>query len=208
MVLKNTLTNRVETFQPLGDKIRIYTCGMTVQTVPHIGHMKTFITADVLKRYLIFKGYDVVHITNFTDIDDKIIIRAKELKQDWRSLAQRNIDIFFKVSDRLNIMRADHYPRATQYIEEIIELVEHLIQKGYGYVVDGDVYFSVERFPDYGKLAKKTIDDLLPGARVVIDEKKHHPLDFSLWKRAKEGEPWWFSPWGKGRPGWHIECSA
>ncbi|RKX69225.1 cysteine--tRNA ligase [candidate division WOR-3 bacterium] len=208
MRLKNTLTNIKEEFQPLGDRVGIYTCGMTVQTIPHIGHMKTFITADVLKRYLIFKGYQVTHVTNFTDIDDKIIIKAKESGEDWRALAQRNIDIFFKVSDHLNIMRADYYPRATQFIEEIISLIDRLIQRGFGYIVDGDVYFPVERFPKYGQLAKKELKELMPGARVAVDEKKRHPLDFALWKAAKEGEPWWYSPWGKGRPGWHIECSA
>ena len=181
---------------------------MTVQSEPHIGHMKMFITADVLKRYLIFKGFDVVHVTNFTDIDDKIIIQANEKKTDWRTLAQKNIDIFLKISDHLNIMRADYYPRATQFIEEIISLVEKLIHKGFAYNVGGDVYFSVEKFPGYGKLANKKPDELMPGARIAVGEKKRHPLDFALWKKSKENEPWWFSPWGRGRPGWHIECSA
>lgn len=208
MKIKDTLKNKVEEFTPVGDVVKIYTCGMTVQTVPHIGHMKTFITADVLKRYLIYLDYDVLHITNFTDIDDRIIEQARKKTQDWRSLAQENIDIFFSVSDHLNIMRANHYPRATQFIEEIIGLVEKLIEKGFGYVVDGDVYFAVEKFPEYGHLAKKKLEELMPGARVAIDEKKRHPLDFALWKKSKEGEPWWLSPWGKGRPGWHIECSA
>ncbi|HIE05294.1 MAG TPA: cysteine--tRNA ligase, partial [bacterium (Candidatus Stahlbacteria)] len=208
MRLRNTLTNRIEEFQPLGRRVGLYTCGMTVQSEPHIGHMKMFITADVLKRYLIFKGFDVVHVTNFTDIDDKIIIQANEKKTDWRTLAQKNIDIFLKISDHLNIMRADYYPRATQFIEEIISLVEKLIHKGFAYNVGGDVYFSVEKFPGYGKLANKKPDELMPGARIAVGEKKRHPLDFALWKKSKENEPWWFSPWGRGRPGWHIECSA
>ncbi|MEO0083946.1 MAG: cysteine--tRNA ligase [candidate division WOR-3 bacterium] len=208
MYLTNTLTNKKEEFKPIGDTIKIYVCGMTVQGPPHFGHMRAYITADILIRYLQFLGYKTKVIQNFTDIDDKIIEKSIEEKTDYRIIADRNIKEYLEVADAMNIQRADFYPYATQHIQEIIELIQGLIEKGFAYQSGGDVYFAVEKFTDYGKLSKKRLDDLMAGARVEVREHKKHPADFALWKASKPGEPWWQSPWGKGRPGWHIECSA
>ncbi len=211
MVLKiyNTLTRKKEEFVPLAPPlVKMYVCGMTVQDRPHIGHMRAYVVADILKRWLTYRDFRVKHIQNITDIDDKIIEKAKTLGMDYREVAERNAEEFMKCSDIMGIERADFYPRATQHIQEIIELVSRLVQKGYAYTTDTGVYFDISRFPDYGKLSRKRTDDLIEGARVEIDETKRSPLDFALWKRAKEGEPFWESPWGRGRPGWHIECSA
>lgn len=206
--LHNTLSNKIEDFKAIKDTVGIYTCGLTVQGPPHLGHIRAAIARDVLIRWLLHSGYKVIALENFTDIDDKIIEKQKELNTDWRIIAEENITKYMKACDKLNIKRADFYPRATQHIEEIIELVNKLIEKGFAYEKSGDVYFKVRRFPDYGKLSKKNIDDLVSGARCAPTEHKEDPLDFALWKAAKSSEPYWISPWGKGRPGWHIECSA
>ena len=206
--LFNTFSGKVEDFKPVSEVVRIYSCGLTVQSAPHIGHMRAYMVRDVLVRWLVHSGYQVKTLENFTDIDDKIIEKQKEQKRDWRMIAQENITKYLDACDKLNIKRADFYPRATQHIEEIIVLVNKLIEKGFAYEKGGDVYFKVRQFSDYGKLSKKNIDDLISGARCAPTEHKEDPLDFALWKAAKPGEPYWISPWGKGRPGWHIECSA
>jgi cysteinyl-tRNA synthetase len=208
LYLTNTLSGKKELFKPLGDTVKIYVCGMTVQGPPHFGHMRAYVTSDILIRYLQFSGYKTKVIQNFTDIDDKVIEKSLEEKIDYRMIAKRNIDEYFEVADKMNIKRADFYPYATQHIQEIIVLIEKLIEKGFAYESKGDVYFAVEKFSDYGKLSKKKLDDLIAGARVEIRKHKKNPADFALWKASKENEPWWESPWGKGRPGWAIECSA
>ena len=206
--LFNTFSGKVEDFKPLDEVVRIYSCGLTVQSAPHMGHMRAYMVRDVLVRWLVHSGYKVKTLENFTDIDDKIIEKQKEQKRDWRIIAEENIAKYLAACDKLNIKRADFYPRASQHIEEIIALVNKLIEKGFAYEKGGDVYFKVRAFSDYGKLSKKNIDDLVSGARCAVTEHKEDPLDFALWKAAKSGEPYWDSPWGKGRPGWHIECSA
>ncbi len=211
MALKvyDTLRGKKEEFKPVhDDKVGIYFCGMTVQDIPHIGHMLAFVSGDLIRRHLKFKGYEVTYVQNFTDIDDKIIAKANEEGVDYRIVAERNIKEYFKFADALNILPADVYPKATEHIGDIIALIEKLEENGYAYNVGGNVYFRVREFTDYGKLSKRNIDDLQSGARIEVGEHKEDPLDFSLWKRAKEGEPAWDSPWGKGRPGWHIECSV
>ncbi|OPX18147.1 cysteine--tRNA ligase [candidate division WOR-3 bacterium 4484_100] len=207
--LFNTLSSRLEDFTPLNDnKVGIYTCGMTVQGPPHIGHIRAALNRDVLVRWLRYLGYEVISVENFTDVDDKIIQKQKEYKLDWRIIAQGNIEKYLWACDQLNIERATVYPRASQHIEEIIDLVQSLVDKGYAYESEGDVYYRVRNFPRYGRLSKKSIDELVSGARIEPTEHKKDPLDFAVWKSAKSGEPYWLSPWGKGRPGWHIECSA
>jgi cysteinyl-tRNA synthetase len=206
--LTNTLTQQKEPFIPISEPVRIYVCGMTVQDQPHMGHMRAYITADILRRYLKFSNFQTLMVQNFTDIDDKIIERAKNENRDYRIIAEGFIQEYFEVADKLNIERAEIYPRATQHIQEIIVLVNRLIDKGLAYESNGDVYYDVTKFIDYGKLSKKKLDGLIAGARILPGEKKRGPMDFVLWKASKEGEPWWLSPWGKGRPGWHTECSA
>ena len=206
--LYNTFNAKLEDFLPRGDIVRIYTCGLTVQSAPHVGHMRAYIVRDILIRWLEYSGHKVKTVENFTDIDDKIIAKQKELNKDWRVIGEENISKYLQACDKLNIRRADIYPRASQHVEEIIELIQKLIAKGYAYEKEGDVYFKVRSFSDYGRLSKKSIDELISGARIEPTEHKHDPLDFALWKAAKPGEPYWISPWGKGRPGWHIECSA
>ncbi len=208
IIFNNTLTQQKEPFTSIGDPVRIYVCGMTVQDRPHMGHIRAYITADILNRYLKFSGYKTYLIQNVTDIDDKVIIRAKEKKEDYRKIADQFNEEYLAVIDTLNIERADYYPRATQHIQEIIELVKRLVDKGLAYSANGDVYYDVTKFVDYGKLSKKRLNGLIAGARISPSEKKRGPMDFALWKASKEGEPWWQSPWGKGRPGWHTECSA
>ncbi len=182
---------------------------MTVQDRPHVGHMRAFITGDIIRRYLEYKGFEVTYLTNFTDIDDKIIARAHRENTDWRMIADRYINEYFRAADLMNIKRATHYPRATIHVQEIIEMVEAILKNGHGYVTpSGSVYFHVPSFPEYGKLSGKKVEDLVAGARIEPDPEKKHPADFALWKAWKEAEPYWYSPWGKGRPGWHIECSA
>ncbi|MCK4234334.1 cysteine--tRNA ligase [candidate division WOR-3 bacterium] len=205
----NTLTRKKEEFIPLEEgKVKIYFCGLTVQDRPHIGHFRAFITGDILKRYFEYSGFDVTLIMNFTDIDDKLIKKQNETGEDYRRIARRIIDEFFDNADKLNIKRADFYPEATKHIQEIQEFVSRLIKKGIAYVSGNDVYYDVSKFKGYGKLSGKKIDELRVGARVEPDENKRNPVDFVVWKGAKPEEPWWESPWGRGRPGWHIECSA
>jgi len=211
MALKiyNTLTRKKEEFIPLKKgEVGMYVCGPTVYNYIHIGNARPFVIFEVVRRFLKFKGYKVKYIQNLTDIDDKMINKAKELKITVSQLAEKFIREYFIDADSLNIERADVHPRATEHIKEIIELVKGLEEKGYAYEIDGDVFFDVSKFKDYGKLSGQNIEELQDGARVEVDERKKESIDFSLWKKAKEGEPCWESPWGKGRPGWHIECSA
>lgn len=211
MALKiyNTLSQKKEEFIPIEkNKIKMYVCGITAYDYCHLGHARAYVTFDIIRRYLEYKGYDVLYIQNITDIDDKIINRAKELNKTEKELTDFFTNEFLKDMDSLAIKRADIYPRATEYIDKIINAVKILIEKGSAYELNGSVYFSVKSFKDYGKLSKKNIDELLSGARVEVDENKRDPLDFALWKKSKEGEPKWQSPWGEGRPGWHIECSV
>jgi len=205
----NTLSRKKEKFVPLKKgEVGIYVCGPTVYNFIHLGNARPFIVFEVVRRYLKFKGYKVKYIQNITDIDDKMINKANELKITVSDLAERFIKEFFIDSDSVNIERADIHPRATEHIKEIIEFVKGLIKKRYAYVVDGDVFFDVSKFSKYGKLSGQNIEELKSGARVEVDERKREAIDFALWKKAKKGEPSWSSPWGKGRPGWHIECSA
>lgn len=205
----NTLTKRKEEFRPLNDnKVTIYACGPTVYDYFHVGNARVFITFDMVRNYLKYKGYDVKFVQNFTDIDDKMIKRANEEGITVKELGDRFIEEYFKDADALNIQRADVHPRATEHIQDIIEFIKVLIEKGYAYVVDGDVYFSAKSFPGYGKLSGQNLEELEAGARVEPGEKKKDPMDFALWKARKPGEPAWPSPWGEGRPGWHIECSV
>ena len=209
MRIYNTLTRRKEEFRPLEEgKVRIYCCGPTVYDYFHIGNARTFVFFDVVRRYLEFKGYDVRYVQNITDIDDKIINRAHEMGISPKEVADRFTQAYLEDSRSLLIKPPTVNPKATEHIPDMIELIKRLIDKGAAYVVDGDVYFDVRSFPEYGKLSGRSLDDLLAGARVEVDERKRHPEDFALWKSAKPGEPWWESPWGRGRPGWHIECSV
>lgn len=205
----NTLTKQKEEFKSIKDKaVSLYVCGVTPYNHPHIGNARPFVTWDVIRRYLEYLQYDVTHVQNFTDVDDKIINKANEQKRSWAQVAGEYIEAYFAVMDKLNIKRAHVYPRVSTHMKEIIDMVQTLVEKGYAYVVDGDVYYRVEKFADYGKLSGRTLEDMQAGARVDVDERKENPMDFALWKNAKPGEPSWVSPWGNGRPGWHIECSA
>lgn len=205
----NTLTRKKEEFIPLKKgEVGMYVCGPTVYNYIHIGNARPFIIFEVVRRFLKFKGYRVKYIQNITDIDDKMINKAKELNITVSELAEKFIQEYFIDVDSLNIERANVHPRATEHIMEIIELVKGLEKKGYAYEIDGDVFFDVSKFKGYGKLSGQNIEELKAGARVEVDERKKESMDFALWKKAKEGEPSWESPWGKGRPGWHIECSA
>jgi cysteinyl-tRNA synthetase len=205
----NTLTKKKEIFEPVEpQKVRMYVCGPTVYDSSHIGHARSVVVFDVIVRYLRKQGYDVTYVRNFTDIDDKIIKRANELGIDSKELAEKYITEFYEDMDALNVQRATLEPRATEHISDIIQVVQKLIQKKTAYPLDGDVYFSIESFKEYGKLSGRKLEDMEAGARVAVDERKHNPFDFALWKSAKPGEPSWESPWGKGRPGWHIECTA
>lgn len=213
MKLYNSLTGRLEEFEPINNKkVGIYACGVTVYDLCHIGHARSAVVFDVIVRYLRYKGYDVKFVRNFTDIDDKIINRANKEGVSWKEIAEKYTEAYYTDMDKLGIARADVEPKATEHINEMIEIIQTLINKGYAYEVEeGDsktVYFEVSKFKEYGKLSKKKLDELMAGARVEVDERKKSPLDFALWKASKPGEPWWDSPWGKGRPGWHIECTA
>ena len=205
----NTLTGKKETFVPLVEgRAGMYVCGVTVYDVCHIGHARSAVVFDVVRRYLRYRGLDVEFVKNFTDIDDKIINRAREEGASWDAVAGKYTGKYYEDMHRLGVEDADVEPRATEHIKEIIEMVEGLIEKGHAYSVDGDVYFSVPSFPDYGKLSGRKLEEMLAGARVEVDPRKKDPMDFALWKSSREGEPSWQSPWGPGRPGWHIECSA
>ncbi|WP_369127971.1 cysteine--tRNA ligase [Halanaerobacter jeridensis] len=209
MKIYNTLKDTKEEFETLEDgKVKMYSCGPTVYDYFHIGNARAFIVPDIVKRYLEYKGYEVMHVLNFTDIDDKMIKRANEEGITVDELAEKFITAYFEDTDALNIKRADVYPQATEHISEMINLVKTLIDKGYAYEKNGDVYFRVDKFDEYGKLSNKKIEDLQAGSRVDVNEEKEDPLDFTLWKESKAGEPEWDSPWGQGRPGWHIECSV
>jgi cysteinyl-tRNA synthetase len=207
MKVFNTLTGKKEEFQPLADTVTMYVCGVTVYDECHIGHAMSYVVFDMIKRYLIFRGYRVKHVQNFTDIDDKVINRARELKLDPSNLAARYIQEYFLDMDALNIQRADVYPRATREVSRVIDMVRVLLDKAHAYVSDGSVYFRVRSFPDYGKLSHRSLDEMASRSG-EYEEKKQDPLDFAVWKAAKPGEPAWESPWGPGRPGWHMECSA
>lgn len=205
----NTLTKQKEEFVPITPgKANIYVCGVTPYNHPHIGNARPFVTWDVIRRFLEHEGYDVTHVQNFTDVDDKIINTANKEGVQWFDICNRYIDSYFEVMDKLNVRRAHVYPRVSEHIADIIQTVQTLIDNGYAYVIDGDVYYSVEKFARYGELSGRNLEDMLAGARVDVDDRKRNPMDFALWKSAKPGEPSWTSPWGEGRPGWHIECST
>ncbi len=205
----NTMTGKKEDFVPLQDKkVGLYVCGVTVYDLCHIGHARSAIIFDTIFRYLRYRGYDVTYVRNFTDIDDKIIKRANAEGVDCRTIAERYIREFYTDMGSLGLERPQVEPKATEHIPEMIRLISNLVEKGLAYQGGGDVFFSVDRFKDYGKLSGRNLDEMQAGARVEIDEKKENPLDFALWKASKPGEPSWDSPWGKGRPGWHIECSV
>ena len=207
--LYNTATRKKEDFNPLEQgKVGIYVCGVTVYDYCHIGHARSAIVFDVLVRYLREKGFDVTYVRNFTDVDDKIINKANETGKETSVIAQEYIDAFYEDMDRLYVLRADIEPRATEYIDGMIDMVTTLVDRGYAYVEGNDVFFSIEKFKEYGRLSGRKLEDMQAGSRVAVDEKKRHPMDFVLWKEAKPGEPQWDSPWGPGRPGWHIECSV
>ena len=208
--IHNSLTGEKETFTPLiPNEVRMYVCGITVYDYLHIGHARMLTVFDLVQRYLRASGYKVTYVRNITDIDDKILHRAAENGEDWRALAQRFTEAMWEDCKTMGLQAPDLEPRATDYIAEIIKMTATLVEKGYAYVAsNGDVMYSVRKFAPYGQLSGKKIDDLRAGSRVQIDEVKLDPLDFVLWKHAKPGEPSWTSPWGEGRPGWHIECSA
>lgn len=209
MKIYDTLTARKEDFTPCNDnEIKMYVCGVTPYDSCHIGHAMSYIIFDVVRRYLKFRGYNVKYVQNFTDIDDKIIARANERNMPAKEMAEEFINEYFDDMDSLNIMRADFYPRATEEVPDIIRVVQTLIDKGHAYELNGDVYFRIQSADNYGKLSHRNLDDLRAGARIEVDEDKEYALDFALWKAAKPGEPSWDSPWGLGRPGWHIECSV
>ncbi|MBU5487223.1 cysteine--tRNA ligase [Clostridium sp. MSJ-8] len=211
MKIYNTMTKQKEEFKPLEDgKVKMYVCGPTVYNFFHIGNGRTFIVFDTVRRYLEYRGYEVRFVQNFTDIDDKMIKRANEENISVKEVGDKYIAEYYKDADGLNIERATVNPRATEYIQDIIEFVSELIDKGYAYESAGDVYFSTKKFKGYGKLSGQNLEELQAGAsnRVNLDEKKQDPMDFAIWKAQKPGEPAWESPWGMGRPGWHIECSC
>ena len=209
LTIYNTLTGRKEPFEPMEPgRVRMYVCGVTVYDLCHIGHARALVVFDMIVRYLRYLGYDVTYVRNFTDVDDKIIERARTEGVSYRVVADRYIEAFYRDFDRLGLLRPDVEPKASDYIDGMIVMIERLIERGYAYAVEGDVFYSVAKFPTYGRLSGKRIDELEAGARVKVHESKRDPLDFALWKASKEGEPSWPSPWGEGRPGWHIECSV
>ncbi|MGC9017652.1 MAG: cysteine--tRNA ligase, partial [Caldimicrobium sp.] len=205
----NTLTRRVEVFEPLNPpRVTMYVCGITAYDSSHLGHARSAVIFDVLYRLLKFLGYEVIYVRNITDIDDKIINRANKEGIDWRELTDKYTREYQEEMERLGVLKPSYEPKASEHISDMIEIIERLIKKGLAYVSDGDVYFSVEKFPQYGKLSGRKLEEMLTGVRIDPSERKRNPLDFALWKSAKPGEPYWESPWGYGRPGWHIECSA
>ncbi|MCY6356032.1 cysteine--tRNA ligase [Clostridium sp. ZS2-4] len=209
MKIFNTMTRQKQEFVPINPgKVNMYVCGPTVYDFFHIGNARTFLVFDTVRRYFEYRGYKVNYVQNFTDIDDKMINRANREGITVKELGDKFIQEYYKDADGLNIKRATNNPRATEFIDEIIAFVKDLEDKGYAYAVDGDVYFSTKKFEEYGKLSGQNLDDLQAGARISVDERKKDPMDFAIWKSEKPGEPSWESPWGKGRPGWHIECSC
>lgn len=203
------MTRQKEVFNPVTPgEAKMYVCGVTPYNHPHIGNARPFVTWDVIRRYMKHVGYKVTYVQNFTDVDDKIINTSNGEGVSWDTIANRYIDSYFEVMDALGVQRADIYPRVSTHIDDIIAMIQTLIDKGYAYELDGDVYYSVEKFEHYGELSGRTLDDMEAGARIEVDGRKKNPMDFALWKAAKPGEPYWESPWGNGRPGWHIECSA
>jgi len=205
----NTLTREKEPFRTIEEKkVRMYVCGPTVYANAHVGHAMSALVFDIIRRYLEYRGFEVRHVMNYTDVDDKIILRAAAVGKDPLELAQGYIEKFDEHLRDLNILPATYKPRATAEMQNIIKFVEKLVKKGFAYAVDGDVYYRVRKFDPYGKLSHRNVDEMRSGARISVDERKEDPLDFALWKSAKPGEPSWESPWGLGRPGWHIECSA
>ncbi|MCE1252916.1 MAG: cysteine--tRNA ligase [Anaerolineae bacterium] len=205
----NTLTRKKENFETLEPgQVKMYVCGPTVYNKAHVGHAMSAVVFDIIRRYLTYRGYQVRHLMNYTDVDDKIIMRANQMGRDPFELANSYILEYQRDIETLNVMPATFNPRATQTIPQIIAMVQGLVEKGYAYPVNGDVYFRVQKDDDYGKLSGRKLEDMQAGARIEVDDRKEHPMDFALWKAAKPGEPYWESPWGKGRPGWHIECSA
>ena len=205
----NTLKREKQIFKPIEEgKVKIYVCGVTPYNHPHIGNARPAVTWDIIRRYLEYIGYHVDFIQNFTDVDDKIINKANAEKSDWKTVSTRYIDAYFKVMDALHIRRADIYPYVSKHMEDIIDMVKTLIEKGHAYVLGNDVYYDISTFKDYCKLSGRKVEDMLAGARVMVNTAKRNPGDFALWKGAKLGEPFWESPWGNGRPGWHIECSV
>lgn len=210
ILLYNTLTHKKMPFVPLVEgKVSLYVCGPTVYNYIHLGNARPIVFFDTMRRYFTYKGYDVTYISNFTDVDDKIIKRANEEGKSAKEVAEFYINAFFEDTKKLNVMQATKHPKVSEYMKEIIHFIEALIEKGFAYVLDnGDVYYSVRQYEGYGRLSGRNVDEMQSGARVAVDEAKHDPLDFALWKSAKPNEPSWSSPWGEGRPGWHIECSA
>ena len=208
MKIFNTLSGKKEEFKSQGDVVTMYVCGITPYDDSHLGHAMSYIIFDVVRRYLKYRGYGVKCVQNVTDIDDKIITRSNRLGVPAKELAEKFTQRYFEDMDNLNVMPADFHPRATEEIPMMLDVIQGLIDKGYAYPAKGSVYFRVRNVPDYGKLSKRSLDAMRTGASVETGEEKEDPLDFVLWKAAKPGEPWWDSPWGKGRPGWHIECSA
>ena len=205
----DTMSRQKRPFVPVTPgRVAMYVCGMTVQDRPHVGHIRAALSGEVMRRYLMHLGFEVVYVYNFTDVDDRIIEKANREGLPYTQVSERNIQAYLAQVERHNILPATHYPRATEHIGEILELIRKLIDKSYAYAAGGDVYFEVRKKADYGKLSGRDVDDLRAGARIEVGEHKRDPLDFALWKGAKPGEPAWESPWGPGRPGWHIECSA
>ncbi len=209
LTIYNTMTRKKELFETLDPgKVRLYVCGPTVYDKAHVGHAMSSIVFDVIRRYLEHKGYDVQHVMNYTDVDDKVILRAQDLGVDPLDLAEQYIDEYDQHLKELNVLPAHVFPRVSTEIEAIIGVIKGLMDKGYAYDVDGDVYFRVAKDEDYGRLSRRVLGDMRAGARLGVDDRKEDPADFALWKAGKPGEPTWESPWGPGRPGWHIECSA
>lgn len=209
MKIFNTLTNHKEPFVPIAPpRVGIYVCGVTVYDECHLGHARSAIVFDVLRRYLEYRGHDVTYVKNFTDVDDKIINRAAEDGIAWEGIVEKYVQAYSRDMKRLGVVTPDVEPRATEHMPEILEMIRTILEKGFAYQVEGDVYYRVAAFPEYGRLSRRHLDDMQAGARVEVDERKQDPMDFALWKAAKPGEPAWESPWGPGRPGWHIECSA